>query len=782
MGKQELRNTLEKRYASDKTICISSEEYKKNKVEVVVVDLLTRLYSVGQSDNAFFRSSGTIGTSLARDSTVLMTQLAEHFDWCFQKGARVVVCSLDKSAHVPITKGVEQRRRLDDSEANIADLDHEDATVAAAAREMLEKRAVVKPWMDEKMRKSAKAIANKLESYRRRCEQLADTEGRLTILALDDMRACWARLPEALRRTMLLQMRDARMHVRALDREQNVVCNALDDVQIEKIVRGDSSLDDYQLEAVLMNAVRSQALPEPWELMIRSNASQHGARAKITRYIIRALMHGYYEAYTPQLGTRLYIDGHNMPRWQIAQQNTFTRQTDQGDKLAVTAETFCDTKQKLSTKTRVVPADYDDSVPLELTNPADTRMYHKPDHTTRADSAGTLRVQQNVMPLGGINVMRRGHAPNAMQPRVRYAREYQNKAGEADMAVFTWIDMLRKRNALHVSDADPAADLEKYSTFEIVSTDSDLFYYTLLYLYQIRRAGDYEPQITLTMGSKWRPTDRVFNMNRMYRAVVDDMLGGDEDRIVSLMYTLYASAGDYIVGYAHVTPSSFIKAFCEGLGDAEESDGALVHLRVCDQESTGAFRSISNTFPIVSGLAYRQLLMGAYFQAHIRTMTGTLGHASVAEFRDLAQMRSRVNKHIVSPKYRKSFFPNKDSSKPLCRIPEYKAATAEDTDAARERASREADDLLELLARNIKKKIPTDEEIERRGKLLQYFATMSWQLGAREIALPDPLAFGYQLVDPDKPLKRRNIEFDAAMDYELLDFLADAMELEEGSM
>jgi hypothetical protein len=794
MSKAQLRNALEKRFKDRADICVPELVYKQQRTRnlqcsVVLVDVLTRLHSITE------RKTSTVFNpdaeqNVVRDGASLVTSVARQFDWYFSRGARVVVYLVDKAPHVPVTKGVEQRRRTDDADADMHNIEHEDLELAQAAERRLLRRARIVPGMSDAQKKRSRAIMSKIEKYNRARADLEDTYQRLTILELDDLRGCWERLPVEKRHELLLQMRDHGMALRVRDASTGDLAPAIEHPGLlDSITRLDIELDDYQLESVLLAVVRRQSLPRPWDLMIRSTSSEHGARAKIVRYLVRSLIHGYYDAYTPQPGTRIYIDGHDMPGWRIAQSNVFTRIpagtfSAPGEPAAAAPDdetaTFLLHEERVNPETgarivrdKRVRREYQNTSPLELKSPHDQTVYvvpaqspdapagerdaATPDETAASSGHGTLRLHEPAVYANTAQHMR-GNVPNAAQPRVRYAKEFANRIGEADMSVFTWVEKLRVR--AREQPPAPGETAVRYDSFEIVSCDSDLFYYTLLYIHKLRRAGEPRIDITLVMDTGWRPTKRVFAMQPMYDAVVAEMLDGDADALLSLLVALYASAGDYVVGYKFVTPETFTTTYLKH----RKFIGSLVRTTRCDA---------SEPQWVLDGRAYRRLLHAAYFTARAKRYSSKLGTDDLEEIRDLAQLRELLNMLVIPQAKDRQYFGGKKPSRQLASVPQFEGGDidASDDNEAVWLALEQYDYEMGLFVTRLQNKVPDDREITRRGLLLQYFLGMLNQLGASELQLPNPLDFGYALIDPDKPLARRNIHFDACYKYEMFQCL-----------
>lgn len=767
MSKAQLRNALEKRFADRPNICVPQQVYQHKQFDVVLIDVLTRLHSITENRKA----TPFAQQNVVRDGASLVTSLARQFDWYFSRGARVVVNMLDKAQHVPVTKGVEQRRRNNDSDTDMHNIEHEDPVVARNAERRLLQRAQHLPGMTALQKKRCTSVRNKIDKYNQSRSDLEDTYGRLTILELDDLRGCWERLPFEKRRELLLQMRDHGMALRVRDPATGELAILSEERDLNDMSNLKVQLDDYQLESVLLSVVRNQSLPRPWELMIRSTSSEHGARAKIVRYLVRSLIHGYYDAYTPQPGARIYIDGHDTPGWQIAKSNVFTRLPDDyeagaegGAILELDVERLDPGSGVRTSAKKRVRRVYENTSPLELKSPHDQNVYVTPAgaatdvpasaeaDTESSHGRGTLRLHEPHVYANEQNHMR-GNTPNASQPQVRYAKEFANRIGEADFSAFTWIERLRKKH----EGPQPGETAVQYDSFEIVSCDSDLFYYTLLYIHKLRARQQPTINITLTMDTGWRPTKRVFDMNCMYDAIVHEMLDGDSNALVSLLVALYASAGDYVVGYKFVTPETFTTAYLEHRAFI----GPLVHTI---REGT------PDEQMMLSGDAYRRLLQVAYFMARAKVYGGKLGVESPDEVRDLAQLRELLNMMVVTQPKDRKLFRSKKPTNELIRIPQYGGDFA--SERAQDRINAEQFDYdFGLFVTRLQKKIPNDEEITRRGLLLQYFIGMLSQIGTAALELPNPLHFGYALIDASKPLSRRNIHFDACYKYELFDYL-----------
>ena len=116
--KSTLRNLWARKYETDPNIYFPDSKYKQFKPDHVIVDGLTRMHSSFATSHSW--QSGANGdTTASVDGGAMMTKIATHFDFFFERGAINLIWVADKSEYVPMTKGVEQLQRRTASDRDI---------------------------------------------------------------------------------------------------------------------------------------------------------------------------------------------------------------------------------------------------------------------------------------------------------------------------------------------------------------------------------------------------------------------------------------------------------------------------------------------------------------------------------------------------------------------------------------------------------------------------------------------------------------------------------------
>jgi len=778
-NKSGLRNELAKRFAGYANIWLDEQTYLSTQSDVVIVDAMTRLHALPKPQlNQETESTGAYFVKLFQD----------HLNMYFALEARpaeVVVWALDNGAHVPITKGVEQRKRVEDHNHDVRNLSSKDPEVREHAKRRIEQQMRIHRGMSAMDCDRAQRLRIKMNLRAITQEAVEKTRQRVTILDLDDMRRTWEGIDGEAQLDMLERASEAGIAVRLRDLTNlNGPLLDIENLDDHDAIMNHAWIDDRDLELVMLSSIRLQALPEPWQKLIKGDSPIPWSRARILRYLVRAIMNGHEDAYTPPPGCRLYIDGHRLASWMVPRENQVVRRDWKTRTLAI--ETLEITpgatdgepaSVKIVKSTKPMAASTDDPPPLEFRPPRRQGLPEEPRGCRRTGvDLRAIREEAANAPSGAMHqqfdslqqlkrAKKTASDMGACRPACATAARYANKLGEGDFSLFHWVEQLRDRG-----------DGNGYTTFELVSTDTDILYLALTYIHRLTENHGYLeplkanadaplpiPRIVLMMERGWLAhTGYVCHVNNLYHGIVVDLLGGKHKLVPSFLFSNYAACGDYSIGYGYVSPKSFYMSYLEHY----DYIGYLVDPQRATPEYPLGIWAINPD-------AYMRLLTAAYFAQHKQTLSKQLDVCAIHDISDLPshtdcdkvfrgdgkvvpevndydRLRRALNAHLCAAKYGKLF----DQSTAVWRLTSVPSDVEE----------------FKRFRTNITKRMPDRREVLNRLLLLQNVVCMFTQVGTKQLMEYDPCKFGYAPIDPTQPLSRRNIRFAADLHYEIAEY------------
>jgi hypothetical protein len=305
----------------------------------------------------------------------------------------------------------------------------------------------------------------------------------------------------------------------------------------------------------------------------------------------------------------------------------------------------------------------------------------------------------------------------------------KNTVGEGEMTALHFVRELHAR--------------KKYKSFVIRINDTDIISIALWYIWKqtvegFSAKGAYDgPQIFVDISPPGRD-DRadsskrfVVDINQLAADIATEFEGDTicgMNSIPSFVCALAACVSDYTRGYFFITLDHFFEAIVE-------YGKTLIFPLI-------KFPRGYECAAVMSSDAYRQLVACAYYCRYRSAMQ----KAGYMIPQTLAKMRAVLNP-IIMTKKNVRFLDIEKVKKDPSIYPQ---------------TQKEFGPLLS----QCKRCIPDDQEIAYRGLLLAGFAVMMHQVGNSHLHLPNPLCYGYRLVDSNLPLSATNLAYCSSIDYQ----------------
>ncbi len=283
--------------------------------------------------------------------------------------------------------------------------------------------------------------------------------------------------------------------------------------------------------------------------------------------------------------------------------------------------------------------------------------------------------------------------------------------GEADFSPFFYLNYVTDGLTNRIS-----------KTMEIISTDTDLIYFSLVYLYNAHKLREQRPDLAMPHIRIRRPlsakNEEWVDTNALYAKLHTKL--GTHDSIIDLLVVMMGAGGDFVCTHSYVTHKKFLVSW----SDNRQHIGPLFSI-VRDPPDDPVRQTLEqeNYFP-KGWILPTEIRIDA--RNYLKVMKFAHGYANP----------SRIDRQTLvklNPWHLNRYFA---------------AHVATDPDTG-EQATKRA-----IMATRF---MPEKDDIEQHILQLLYYMRMVFSVGLAEVKTSRVLQYGYELRDPTLPLQRGNI-------------------------